>query len=79
MGNIFSIRYFSYLILQLFQNQSVAPLIAAQIYRLAGTMALHSATKKHYENNARLVLLNISFDYLSEYVLVNSILMQCQS
>ncbi|CAF0814171.1 unnamed protein product [Adineta steineri] len=33
-------------------NQSVASLIAAQIYRQAITMALHSETKEHYENNA---------------------------
>ncbi|CAF1027358.1 unnamed protein product [Adineta ricciae] len=33
-------------------NQTVATLIAAQIYRLAATMAVHMETKQHYENNA---------------------------
>jgi hypothetical protein len=40
----------------LYQNQSVAPLIAARIYRHARTMALHSSTKQRYENNAGSVL-----------------------
>ena len=38
------------------QNQSIAPLIATRIYRIAATIALHSVTKEYYENNAKLVL-----------------------
>ncbi|CAF0941798.1 unnamed protein product [Adineta steineri] len=33
-------------------NQSVAPLIAAKIYRLASTIARHSESKARYKNNA---------------------------
>ncbi|CAF1309475.1 unnamed protein product [Adineta steineri] len=33
-------------------NQFFSPLIAAQIYRQASSMALHSATRERYENNA---------------------------
>lgn len=39
-----------------YQNQSVAPLIAARIYRVAATTALHSKAIEQYENNARSVL-----------------------
>ncbi|CAF3685159.1 unnamed protein product, partial [Adineta steineri] len=44
-------------------NQFFSPLIAAQIYRQACSMALHSATRERYENNA------IQFDkYATEII-----------
>lgn len=44
--------FFCYEIL-FFKNQSVAALIAARIYRLAGRLAIRSEAREEYEKNAK--------------------------